>query len=83
LEWLAEELGEREWSSRRCLVHGRQQQEEEGCQRFRSAQLTGVSTPVVYLFGGVKSRAKNSKVVQEHTEHKGHNEFILVRASEE
>jgi hypothetical protein len=29
LEWLGEELGEREWSSRRYLFHGRQQQEEE------------------------------------------------------
>jgi hypothetical protein len=29
---------------------------------FRSAQPTGVSTPMVYLFGGVKSRAKNSKL---------------------
>jgi hypothetical protein len=30
------------------------------------------------LFGGVKSRAKNSKVAHEHTEHKGHSEFIPV-----
>jgi hypothetical protein len=28
---------------------------------FISTQPTGVSTPVVYLFDGVKSRAKNSK----------------------
>jgi hypothetical protein len=46
------------------------------CQRFSSAQPTGVSTPVVYLFGGDKSRAKNSK-------HKGHGEFILVQDSRE
>jgi hypothetical protein len=35
------------------------------------------------LFGGEKSRAKNSKVVHEHTEHREHDEFILVQASEE
>jgi hypothetical protein len=38
---------------------------------------------VVYLFGGVESRAKNSKVAQEHTKHREHNKFILVRASRE
>jgi hypothetical protein len=38
---------------------------------------------VVYLFGGVESKVKNSKVVHEHTEHKEHGDFILVRASEE
>jgi hypothetical protein len=52
------------------------------CQRFSSAQPTGVSTPVVYLFGGEKSRAKNSKV-RGHAKHKGHGEFILVQASRE
>jgi hypothetical protein len=51
------------------------------CQRFSSAQPTGVSTPVVYLFGEEKSRAKNSKAAHEHTKHKEHSEFILVRAS--
>jgi hypothetical protein len=33
------------------------------------------------LFGGVKSRVKNSKVAHEHTKQKEHSEFILVRAS--
>jgi hypothetical protein len=37
---------------------------------------------VVYLSGGGGgSRAKNMMVVQWHTEHKGHIEFILVQAS--
>jgi hypothetical protein len=36
---------------------------------------------VVYLFGWVKSRVKNSKVAHEHAEHKEHIEFILVQAS--
>jgi hypothetical protein len=40
-------------------------------------------TPVVCLFGGVESRAKNSKVAHEHMEHREHDEFILVQASEE
>jgi hypothetical protein len=35
------------------------------------------------LFGKERSRAKNSKVMQEYTEHKGHNEFILVQDSRE
>jgi hypothetical protein len=38
---------------------------------------------MVYLFDGVKSRDKNSKVAHEHTEHKGHGEFILVQTSGE
>jgi hypothetical protein len=38
---------------------------------------------VVYLFGGVESRAKNSKVVHKRMEHREHDEFILVRASGE
>jgi hypothetical protein len=38
---------------------------------------------VICLFNGVESRAKNSKVAHEHMEQKGHNEFILVRVSEE
>jgi hypothetical protein len=53
------------------------------CQMFSFAQPIRVSTPVVYLFGRERSRAKNSKVMQEHTEHKGHNKFILVQASGE
>jgi hypothetical protein len=48
------------------------------CQRFRSGQTIGGLAPVVYLFDGVESRAENSKVVHEHTEHRGHGEFILV-----
>jgi hypothetical protein len=35
------------------------------------------------LFGEGESKAKNSKVAHEHTEHKEHDEFILVRASGE
>jgi hypothetical protein len=38
---------------------------------------------VVYLFGGVESRAKNSNVAHEHTEHREHDEFILVQVSGE
>jgi hypothetical protein len=38
---------------------------------------------VVYLFGGVESKAKNSKVAHEYVELKEHGEFILVRASGE
>jgi hypothetical protein len=38
---------------------------------------------MVYLFGGEKSRAKNSKVAHEHTEHKEHGGFVLVWASRE
>jgi hypothetical protein len=33
--------------------------------------------------GGGGSKAKNLKVAHEHTEHREHDEFILVRASEE
>jgi hypothetical protein len=50
---------------------------------LRSAQPTGGSSPVVYLFSGEESRAKNSKVVQEHMKHGEHGEFILVQASRE
>jgi hypothetical protein len=35
------------------------------------------------LFGGVKSKAKNSKVALEYVEHREHDEFILVWASGE
>jgi hypothetical protein len=57
------------------------------CGLLRPKPLTGgfddVSTVVVYLFGGERSRAKNMKVMRELMEHKGHNEFILVQASRE
>jgi hypothetical protein len=43
----------------------------------------GVLIPVVYLFGGEDSKAKNSKVPHEYVEHREHGEFILVRASGE
>jgi hypothetical protein len=65
------------WWHRRCQHRGGR------CQRFRSGQLYKGSTPVVYLFGGVESRAKNSKVAHEHTKHKEHDELILVQASGE
>jgi hypothetical protein len=35
------------------------------------------------LFGVVKPKAKNSKAANEYTEHREHDEFILVRASAE
>jgi hypothetical protein len=47
----------------------------------RSGQPTGVLIPVGYLFGGEKSKFKNSKVAHEYAEHREHNEFILIRAS--
>jgi hypothetical protein len=53
------------------------------CQMVRSGQPTGVLIPVVYLFGGEESKAKNSKVAHEYAEHREHSEFILVRASGE
>jgi hypothetical protein len=49
----------------------------------RSRPPTGVLIPVVYLFGGKESKAKNSKVTHEYAEHREHNEFTLVRASGE
>jgi hypothetical protein len=49
----------------------------------RSGQPTGVLIPVVYLFGGEESKAKNSKVAHEYAEHIEHGEFILVRATGE
>jgi hypothetical protein len=49
----------------------------------RSGQPTGVLIPVVYLFGGEESKAKNSKDAHEYVEHTEHGEFILVRASGE
>jgi hypothetical protein len=49
------------------------------CQMVRSGQPTGVLIPVVYLFGGEESKAKNSKVAHEYAEHREHNEFIMVR----
>jgi hypothetical protein len=39
-----------------------------------------VLIPVVYLFGGEESKAKNSKVTHEYAEHREHGEFILVQA---
>jgi hypothetical protein len=42
-----------------------------------------VLIPVVQLFGGVESKAKNSKVAHEYTEHREHGKFIQVRASGE
>jgi hypothetical protein len=47
----------------------------------RSGQPTGLLIPVVYLFGGEESKAKNSKVAHEFAEHREHGGFILVRAS--
>jgi hypothetical protein len=38
---------------------------------------------VVYLFGREESKAKNSKVAHEYTEHWEQGQFILVRASGE
>jgi hypothetical protein len=37
----------------------------------------------VVCLSGRRSRAKNTKVMQEHTEQWGHDEFILVQASRE
>jgi hypothetical protein len=53
------------------------------CQMVRSRQPTGVLILVVYLFGGVESKVKNSKVAHEYTEHREHSEFVLVWASRE
>jgi hypothetical protein len=49
----------------------------------RSRHPTGVLIPIVYLFGGEESKAKNSKVTHEYAELREHGEFILVRASRE
>jgi hypothetical protein len=49
----------------------------------RSGQPMGVLFPVVYLFGGEESKAKNSKIAHDYTEHREHEKFILVRASGE
>jgi hypothetical protein len=49
----------------------------------RSGQPTGVLIPVVYLFIGEESNAKNSKVAHEYAERREHGELILVRASVE
>jgi hypothetical protein len=49
----------------------------------RSEQPMGVLIPVVYLFCGEESKAKNLKVADEYAEHREHDEFILVRASGE
>jgi hypothetical protein len=53
------------------------------CQMVRSGQPMGVLIPMIYLFGGEESKAKNSKVAQKYAEHREHSEFILVRASRE
>jgi hypothetical protein len=50
-------------------------------QMVRFGQPTGVLIPVVYLFGGEESKAKNSKVAHEYVEHREHDEFILVGES--
>jgi hypothetical protein len=47
----------------------------------RSGQPMGVLIPVVQLFSGEESKAKNSKVALEYAEHREDVEFILVRAS--
>jgi hypothetical protein len=47
------------------------------------SRLPVVLIPVVWLFGGAESKAKNSKVAHEYVEHKKHDDFILVRASGE
>jgi hypothetical protein len=39
---------------------------ESTCQMMRSGQPTGVLIPVVYLFGGEESKAKNSKVAHKY-----------------
>jgi hypothetical protein len=49
----------------------------------RFGQATRVLIHMVYLFGGEESKAKNSKVAHEYTEHREHSEFILVRVSGE
>jgi hypothetical protein len=49
----------------------------------RSRQPKGVLIPVIYLFGGEESMAKNSKVAHAYTERREHGEFILVWASGE
>jgi hypothetical protein len=41
----------------------------------RSGQPTGVLIPVVYLFGGEESKAKNLKVAHEYAEHREHDEL--------
>jgi hypothetical protein len=46
------------------------------CQRFRFEQSTGGSTPVVYLFDGGRSRAKNVMVMQWHMEQEGYGELL-------
>jgi hypothetical protein len=49
----------------------------------RTGQPTRVLIPVVYLFGEEESKVKNSKVAHKYAEHREHDEFILVQASEE
>jgi hypothetical protein len=49
----------------------------------KSGQPTGMLIPVVYLFGGEESKAKNSKVAHKYAKHREHDDFILVQASGE
>jgi hypothetical protein len=44
----------------------------------RSGQPMGVLIPVVFLFGGEESKAKNSKVAHEYAEHREHGELIYT-----
>jgi hypothetical protein len=53
------------------------------CDRSRSGQPIGGLTLVIYLFGGMESKAKNSMVAHEHMEHREHDEFVLLKASGE
>jgi hypothetical protein len=57
--------------------------DQDYCQMVRSGQPTWVLIPVVYLFSGEESKAKNSKVAHEYAERREHGEFILVQASGE
>jgi hypothetical protein len=47
----------------------------------RSGQPMGVLIPVVFLFGGEESKAKNSKVAHEYAEHREHSELIYTGSS--
>jgi hypothetical protein len=83
-DWLANPVlvskNDKEW---RMCVDYTNLNKRYPCQGFRSGQPTGGLTLVVYLFGGVESRARNSKVAHEHKEHREHDQFILVWASGE
>jgi hypothetical protein len=47
----------------------------------RSGQPMGVLIPVVFLFGGEESKAKNSKVAHEYAEHREHGKLIYTGSS--